>query len=153
MKIQKVFLLFALVLAIQSAPALDLFKDVLIEKADRTVNAQTQLVRVETTLSVRNERDTLLKEIYFAIPNDLRTYLRLFTITDDKNQEVQYTIVDNLRVQSDYDATLYKVTLDNALKSTQTKSFVVTEVYWGRMSPLPKAITIFVILVFKLAML
>lgn len=145
MKIQSVFLALALILVIQAAPTSDLFKDVVVERADRTVNAQTQLIRVETSITIKNERDTILKEVYFAVPNNLKSTLRLFIITDDKNQEVPYTVVDRLGLQPDYDATLYKVTLEPGLKSEQTKNYRIAEVYWGRMEPLPKAITLFVI--------
>lgn len=141
MKIQTCLLFSLCLFSALSAPNLDLFKDVVIEKVDRLVNAQTQLLNIDTTVTFKNERDVLLKEVYLALPNSLKSFLKAFTVTQDGDDQ-KFSIVDNLAIQKEYDATLYKITLETPLKSQQSTTFSVSEVYWKRMDPLPKKITL-----------
>jgi hypothetical protein len=141
MKIQTCLLLSVCLLSVIAAPNIDLFKDVVIEKADRQVNAQTQLLKVDTTVTFKNERDVLLKEVYLALPNSLKPFLKAFTVTQD-GEDQKFSTVDNLVIQKEYQATLYKITLESPLKSQQSITFSVSEVYWKRMDPLPKKITL-----------
>lgn len=139
MKIQCIILVLFFSLGMFAQGQQDLFKDVVIEKVDRTVNAQTQLLKVESRITFKNERDTLLKEVYLAIPTALKSFLKVFSVTED-GQEQAYTVVDDLKVQNKYHATLYKIVLSTPLKSQQSITFTVNEIHWGRMEALPKKI-------------
>lgn len=139
MKIHSIILVLLFTFGIFAHGSLDNFKDVVIEKADRTVNAQSQLLKVETRLTFKNERDTLLREVYLALPTSLKPFLKVFSITEDGSEQ-SYTVVDDLQIQKEYHATLYRIALATPLKSQQSITFTVNEIYWGRMEALPKKI-------------
>jgi Ribophorin I len=144
MKIHSIILVLLFTSGIFAHGSLDNFKDVVIEKADRTVNAQSQLLKVETRLTFKNERDTLLKEVYLALPTSLKPFLKVFSITEDGSEQ-NYTVFADLQIQKEYHATLYRIALATPLKSQQSITFTVNEIYWGRMEALPKKIGLTVI--------
>ncbi len=128
------------------------FSDVIIEKIARQVNVQTQLCFVETVLEVKNEKDIPLSEFYIAIPSGSIETLKLLLIYDnyEGGSNYEYTIIDDLKIKNEYQATLYKIELDPPLRSGKTKSIKVKEVHWEKMHPYPKKITINVKLIYKL---
>jgi len=130
------------VLAIQATSAQEIFKDVSISSVERVINAQTQLVKIDTTLTLKNERDAALKDFYVTIPNEYAPWLKHLIVVDQKGTELPLTPVDNLKIQSQINAHLYKVTLDRPLNPGGTKTVVVNEIYFGGMEPLPKRITL-----------
>lgn len=84
----------------------------------------------------------MLREFYLAASSENVENLKLLLIKEDGDREVAYSIVDNLKIKQEHDALLYKVTLEPALKSEETRRFTVSEIYSNRMDPLPKAIKV-----------
>ena len=146
MKTYLSFLLLAALIAYSSCETQALFRDVVIQNVDRQASAQSQLFRIDTTLDVKNERDTPLTEVYFAIPSENVENLRLLVITDnyDTEKSYQYKIIENLGIKNDHNATLYKIDLEQPLKPGQTKTYKLHETYWNRMPCLPNKVNVFV---------
>lgn len=139
-------IVLAVILSLCASEPLDAFRDIVIQNVDRAVDLTSQLCRVETLLEVKNERETAVNEFFFAIPAEHADTLRYFVVRDKYNdaQSYDYKIVENLKIKSEYNATLYRIALDPPLRPGQAKTLRVQELYWGRMSPLPKKITILV---------
>lgn len=145
-----IFILLAVLVSLSASQTLDIFKDVILQSVERTVDVRSQLTKIKTTIEVKNERDTPLNEFYFAVPNEQAESLRLFVIVDHYNtsKKYDYKIIDNLKIKSEHNATLYKLELDTPLKSGQTRMFETYETHWGRMTPLPRQINVFVYYLF-----
>lgn len=141
-----IFVLFAVLVSLSVSQAQDLFKDVVLQSVERAVDVRSQLVKIKTTIEIKNERDTPLNEVYFAIPSEQAESLRLFVIVDHYNtsKKYDYKIIDNLKIKSEHNATLYKLELDTPLKSGQARMFETYETHWGSMTPLPRHINVFV---------
>jgi oligosaccharyltransferase complex subunit alpha (ribophorin I) len=137
------FILVSTILVLSNSQTLELFRDITIQKVERRVDCQTQLCKIDTRLDIKNERDSQLKEFYFAIPSESTETLRLFTVRDNYENSPSYTykILDNLKIKNDYNATLYRIEFDSPLKPGQTKTLKTNEIHWGMMQPYPKQIT------------
>lgn len=145
MKIQRLFSLIVVLLALHCASSQEIFKDVVLQTVERNINAQTQLLRIETMISFKNERDAILKDFYFAIPNDYEPYLKHFVVLDKSGHEIPFLPYDNLKLQSQISGKLFKINLDPPMKPGDSRQIATSEVYFGRMEPLPKRITLHVI--------
>jgi len=143
MKSKCALVLLALVLVLTSSQTLETFRDVTIQKIERKIDVQTQLCKIETRLEIKNERDSSLNEFYFAIPSESIDTLRLFIVKDnyDSSTPYNYKILNNLKIQNEYNATLYKIELDPPLKPGQSKTLRVSETHWGKMQALPQQIS------------
>jgi oligosaccharyltransferase complex subunit alpha (ribophorin I) len=140
----KIFIvLLGLILACALSQTTDSFKNVVLQDVNREVDAQTQLLRIETTIDLKNEGETPLRDFYFAVSAEQVETLRLFIVRDnyDNSEAYSYKITENLKIKSEYNATLYKIELDPPVKAGATKKLRISETHWGRMQPLPKHIS------------
>jgi hypothetical protein len=96
-------------------------------------------------INFKNERDAILKDFYFAIPNDYEPFLKHFAVLDKSGHEIPYTAYDNLKLQSQVSGKMYKITLDPPMKPGDSRQIATSETYFGRMDLLPKKITLHVI--------
>lgn len=144
MKSNPILILFALTLATVNSQTLETFRDVVIQKIERQIDAQTQLTKIESRLEIKNERETHLKEFYFSIPSESTETLKLWIARDNYEDSLayEYKILDNLKIKNDYNATLYRVEFNPPLKPGQLKTLKVSEIHWGKMNPLPRQITL-----------
>jgi len=139
----KIFIvLLSAILGCALSQTAESFKNLVIQDVNREVDAQTQLLRVETTIEVKNEGDIAVKDFYLAIPSENAETLRLLIVRDnfENSEEYKYKITENLKIKNEYNATLYKIELDPPIKAGGVKKIRISETHWGRMQPLPKKI-------------
>ena len=87
----KVALIFLVsVLALASSQTHETFRDIVIQKVERKVDVQTQLCKIDTRLDIKNERESPMKEFYFAIPSESSESLRFFIIKDNYDSSPSY---------------------------------------------------------------
>lgn len=120
----------------------NLLKNIEIEKADRKIETKNQYVNVVETLKVLNKGDENVNKFYITIPKELENNLILLIVkAGGFSSELKYSIIENLDMKSKYDIILYEVYLLNPIPSKEKMSITIEQVFYNRMIPFPKKIT------------
>jgi len=94
-------------------------------------------MKTECYIKIRNNKDTPLDGIYFAIPSEYKDYLSLLSAKDIQ-EELVVTEVNNPQVSKEHNTSLYFIKFASPIGKNKFTEITTSETYWKRMSFLPK---------------
>ncbi|XP_070557890.1 dolichyl-diphosphooligosaccharide--protein glycosyltransferase subunit 1-like [Ptychodera flava] len=115
--------------------------DLVITKADRTLDLVSQLVKQTTIITVENKGSSSLRSFLLAVEPSLADKLSHIGAVIKEDDEVIHLDIEKTTVQGHSDKELYKVTLEDALGGDKTVKVNVEEIYSHALRPFPSHIS------------
>jgi len=114
--------------------------DLVINKADRTVDVASQLVKQTTTVTLENRGSGAVNSFLLAIEPALADKLAHVGAVIKEEEEVIHLDIEKTTVQGHSDKEFYKVTLEDSLGGGKTVTLNVEEIYSHALRPFPSHI-------------
>lgn len=110
--------------------------DIIVSKAERSIDLASQLVKVSTQLTLKNEGNAVSK-IDVAIEEDQYKHLSFIEVTDKKNDESKL----KLSSSSSSKGQTIQVSLSSSLGKDASITLVIEAVFTHKLEPFPTQIT------------
>jgi len=107
----------------------------IVTKAERSIDLQSQLVKVSTQLTIQNEGNTV-DQVTVAVEEEQYKYLSFIEVTNKKDEDTKLQLTSS---KSD-EGQLYKVSLGSSLGKDASVTLVVETVFSHKLEPFPTQI-------------
>lgn len=132
MKVSLAFVAFFCIKAVIAASVETANQDVVIDSLDRTINLESQLVKITTKLTLTNNGKGAIKGFHYAIEDTLVSKLAFIGATVGSSEIKTYLRVNEVQVKdAPKGSTSYRIELKKALSSSESVT-VTVEVVLGK---------------------
>lgn len=123
--------LFAVIILIQTY----VNADIVVTKAERSIDLASQLVKISTQLTLKNEGNAV-NEVNFAVEEEQNKYLSFIEAANKKDEETKLALTHSKSGKGQ----LYTIALGSTLNKDASITLVVETVFSHKLEPFPTKI-------------